>query len=245
MNRRRTTGVVRSWANSKTTNSSWTRSVAFMRRAAASVGNSSGCSRRRCCRACRASRRWSGSPAYPTPSARYEQSARNDGFPGFQFTENHAYGRARRAEKRAQYFPVYYVEPRDGNVAAVGYDLASDSVRAEAQRLAGHRQGSGHRANHAVQEQRHSTGVLVFIPVYARDLPTGTVAQRRHALQGFVLGVPPRGPRGRNRTEPAGPRRRGHPHRGRVGPTGDGLPLLAPVPRGTSCRRRFPAVRST
>ena len=33
---------------------------------------------------------------------------------------------------REEYFPVYYVEPRRGNEAAIGYDLASNPTRKQA-----------------------------------------------------------------------------------------------------------------
>jgi CHASE domain len=38
-------------------------------------------------------------------------------------------GQPRRAAERAQYYPVTYVEPLDGNKQAVGFDLASNSDR--------------------------------------------------------------------------------------------------------------------
>jgi CHASE1-domain containing sensor protein len=41
----------------------------------------------------------------------YEQTARTEGFLGFQFTERIAQGKMKRAENRKEYFPVYFMEP--------------------------------------------------------------------------------------------------------------------------------------
>jgi PAS domain S-box-containing protein len=60
-----------------------------------------------------------------------ETRARGDGFPQFAITERAA-GEPRVAGERAHYVPVFYVEPVDDNLAAVGYDIASDAVRRDA-----------------------------------------------------------------------------------------------------------------
>ncbi len=122
--------------------------------------------------------------------AEYEEAARKDGLPGFQITEKDAHGGIRRAARRCEYFPVYYVEPRRGNEAAIGYDLASNGARLQALRRA---RDSGEAAATAritlVQEKEHSFGFLIFLPLYTSGMPTETVVQRRQALRGFVLGV--------------------------------------------------------
>ena len=53
-------------------------------------------------------------------------AARTEGFPDFQFTERIAQGKMKRAERRKEYFPVYFVEPYKGNEMALGFDLASN-----------------------------------------------------------------------------------------------------------------------
>jgi len=68
-------------------------------------------------------------PRVPTRSPRkYEEDARNDGFPSFQFTERTS-GKLARAGEREEYFPVFFVAPFNGNEKALGFDLASDPVR--------------------------------------------------------------------------------------------------------------------
>ena len=59
----------------------------------------------------------------------YILNAREDGFPHFEITEQDDKGQIITALSRPEYFPVYYVEPLDGNERAFGYDLSSNPVR--------------------------------------------------------------------------------------------------------------------
>ena len=120
----------------------------------------------------------------------YEQAARRDGLEGFQITELDSNGEATHAGHRAEYFPVFYVEPLGGNERALGFDLASSTPRAEA--LAEARDSGQMVATPAitlVQEEGGQLGTLVLMPKYQRGARQETVEQRRTALTGFVLGV--------------------------------------------------------
>ena len=64
--------------------------------------------------------------------AAYEKAAREEGYPDFQITERKSQGQMVPAGQRAEHFPVYYVEPYEGNELALGYDLASNATRLEA-----------------------------------------------------------------------------------------------------------------
>ena len=66
----------------------------------------------------------------------YEQAAREDGFVNFEITEQNTNRQIVRAKSRNEYFPVYFVEPYQGNEAALGFDLASNPARLEALQLA-------------------------------------------------------------------------------------------------------------
>ena len=59
----------------------------------------------------------------------YVEHARREGNAGFQITERGADGAMRPAAERADYFPVYFVEPLQGNERALGFDLASNPTR--------------------------------------------------------------------------------------------------------------------
>ena len=99
--------------------------------------------------------------------AAYEATAQRQGFPTFQITERNDRGKIGRATPRAEYYPVYYVEPRAGNESAMGFDLASDSlVRLPALQQA---RDTGRAVATArirlVQEHGQQFGFLVYVPV--------------------------------------------------------------------------------
>lgn len=122
--------------------------------------------------------------------ADYEAQARAEGLADFAFRERNDQGEMVVASVRDEYFPVFYVEPRASNEAAQGFDVASNSARRAALKLAGDLgQQVATVPVRLVQEEADQAGVLVFEPVYSQDLPTSTVAERRLALQGYVLGV--------------------------------------------------------
>lgn len=120
----------------------------------------------------------------------YEQAAaKGDGLTGFQFTE-HVDGKARRkAGKRRQYFPAYYVEPYEGNDSLLGFDLLS---RKDFQAAFERARDSGEMTSVVgesvlVGPQRLSVTYLV-VPIYgAEQIPEDT-ERRRELLSGFVVG---------------------------------------------------------
>ncbi len=122
--------------------------------------------------------------------AAFEAAARRDGHSDFTITERTAQGQMVRAPRRAEYFPVYFVEPYAGNEAALGFDLASNPARLRALEKA---RDTGKTVATAritlVQETGDQYGFLVFDPIYRKAVPTGTVEERRDSLQGFALGV--------------------------------------------------------
>ncbi len=123
----------------------------------------------------------------------YEAAARQDGLEGFQFTERDAEGRLGSAADRAEYFPVYYLEPRAGNAAALGFapGPAHPARGAALEQARDHGQLTATGRYVLVQEpasiQRFS--ILMFAPVYDGPLAKPEVEERRVRLRGFVLGV--------------------------------------------------------
>jgi PAS domain S-box-containing protein len=120
----------------------------------------------------------------------YEAAARREGFSEFQITERQSQGQMVPAARRAEYFPVYFVEPYAGNELALGFDLASNSVR---QAAISRSKNTGKLTATAritlVQEQEKQNGVGIFLPVYGQQREPAKVEARRAALRGFVLGV--------------------------------------------------------
>ena len=120
----------------------------------------------------------------------FEDAARREGFANFQITEMDRRGRMAKAGRREDYFPIYFVGPRPGDKAIVGYDVGSEPTRLESLRMArdsGQTVASGRIA--FVEDLTHRDGFLVYLPAYEKGQPTGSVAERRKNLLGFLIGV--------------------------------------------------------
>src|SRR5438874_2705088 len=120
----------------------------------------------------------------------YEQAARRNGFTNFQITEQNRQGKLVRAAPRAEYAPVYYLEPYVGNKSALGFDVASAPIRREALNQA--RNTGKPRATDPttlVQDAELKPGFLVFLPIYRNGLPQRTPEERRRNLQGYATGA--------------------------------------------------------
>lgn len=119
----------------------------------------------------------------------FETAARSHGMRGFRIFELQEDGTTVPASLRPDYFPVVCAEPDDdpGNIAALGYDMASSANRWEAMQKA-RDTGKPHATGRVrlVQDPDGPFGFLVFMPVYeGRETPP-TVAERREKLMGFV-----------------------------------------------------------
>jgi PAS domain S-box-containing protein len=90
--------------------------------------------------------------------------------PGFLIRERDASGQLQAAQTRSQFYPISYLEPLDGNEEAVGFDLASEGVRAAAVETAV-ATGSVVATAPIVQENAQQAGILVTNAV--PDGPTG------------------------------------------------------------------------
>jgi len=110
-----------------------------------------------------------------------EDSARRAGLEGFRITERTEQGELIRAGDRSEYYPVYFVEPLEGNQSALGFDLASDAVRLSALERA---RDSGTLQATApvrlVQDSAGDRGFLVVLPVHRGEIP---------GPRGFMLAV--------------------------------------------------------
>jgi CHASE1-domain containing sensor protein len=121
--------------------------------------------------------------------ASYEEAAQ-DWLPGFQVTEREAQGQMVRSRQRAEYYLVYYIEPLDGNEAAVGFDLGSNLARLqtlERARDTGEMVATDRIV--LVQETGEQFGFLIIKPIYETPAPPETVERRRQDLKGFAVGV--------------------------------------------------------
>jgi CHASE1-domain containing sensor protein len=120
----------------------------------------------------------------------FEAAARRNGFDNFQITEIDKAGKVAPAPERNEYFPIYFSGPRPANKGIVGYDVASEPVRAESlleARDGGEAVASG-RINF-IRDSSGSGGFLVSLPVYEKGKPVKSVADRRKYLLGLLVGV--------------------------------------------------------
>ncbi len=118
----------------------------------------------------------------------FEAAVAAGGQTDFRVNERDAEGRLVPARPRDEYFPIHYLTPLEPNRAALGFDLASDTLRRDALEEA---RDSGKLVASApvflVQETTRSPSILVFAPVY--EGPARDPAERRAALRGMVVGV--------------------------------------------------------
>jgi PAS domain S-box-containing protein len=109
----------------------------------------------------------------------YEQAARREGHLDFQFTEFAAGGQLVRAALREEYFPVYFIEPLQGNEAALGFDLASEPTRREALNQVRKTGKSVATAPiRLLQETGEHQGFVIFRPIYHGHGPADALIPR-------------------------------------------------------------------
>jgi signal transduction histidine kinase len=123
--------------------------------------------------------------------AEAEFKARARGAEGFEITELDGSGTLVRAGDRDQYFPVTYVQPREENARALGYDLASDPIRSTTIRAAiAEGVPTVTERIQLVQDSNTTWSVLILVPVYAHgSRPPATIEERQHRIEGLTIGV--------------------------------------------------------
>lgn len=120
----------------------------------------------------------------------YEQAARLDGYAQFRITQRKTQGQMVSAKEHEEYFPVYYVEPYQGNEIALGFDLSSNPIRRQALESARHGgQMTATARITLVQETGSQFGFLIFLPVYHKEISGMGRKDHHPRLKGFMLGV--------------------------------------------------------
>ena len=95
-----------------------------------------------------------------------------------------------RAQAKPVYYPVTYIVPSNGNERAFGFDISSNPQIAPVINQAidsGITTASG--SVQLIQDQHFHPGIVVYSPVYHKNLPTKTIAERQIAFLGFVASV--------------------------------------------------------
>ena len=113
--------------------------------------------------------------------ARHTQGIRKEGFPAYK---------VRPAGDRELYSSIIYLEPfTDRNLRAFGYDMFSEPVRRAAMEQARDMDSVTLSAKVILVQETGKdvqAGVLMYVPVYRKGMPTETVEQRRAAIYGWV-----------------------------------------------------------
>ncbi len=118
----------------------------------------------------------------------HEQSVREEGFPDYTITEQVSTGELAPAGDRDWYYPVAFVEPLQGNLRALGFDLGSDRLR---RRTIDHAATTGTPTLtdplNLVQETGSTKGVLALLAVFGDGSEMTTMPHE--SVRGFVLAV--------------------------------------------------------
>ena len=118
----------------------------------------------------------------PQNKRAHETRIRAEGFPNYAISP---------PGERELYSGIIYLEPFSGrNLRAFGYDMYSEPIRHAAMQRAADTQDPAWTGKvRLVQEDdqgKPQPGFLVYVPIYAKNLPQRTVEERRAALEGFV-----------------------------------------------------------
>jgi K+-sensing histidine kinase KdpD/CHASE1-domain containing sensor protein len=117
---------------------------------------------------------------------RWIAAAQADGNAIFAIREQDQNGNLIPAAERAHYYPVYYVEPLDGNEMAIGFDLASDPIRLSALELAVEMGSAAATAPIIlINETGEHPGFLIFWPIFNMTAGSNTF----NSLTGFSVSV--------------------------------------------------------
>jgi PAS domain S-box-containing protein len=117
---------------------------------------------------------------------RYESFAQFDGFSNFQFVEKNAQGELVPAADRDVYYPVFYLEPYEANEIALGYDLASESLRLATIKEALKSKSTSVSSPVTLVQGDHSKPATLILTPISKKISANS--NERH-ITGFIVGV--------------------------------------------------------
>jgi signal transduction histidine kinase len=132
-------------------------------------------------------------PRVPATQRRaYEERATGDGIFDFRINEHQIAEEHKhvKAAARPDYYPIYYVEPFEGNEQGIGFDLATDGAvwaamtwaRDTGKMVATRRDPSDWKPDGQAE-------FAVLLPIYGSEIVPFTVEERRKKLIGYVRAV--------------------------------------------------------
>jgi CHASE1-domain containing sensor protein len=118
----------------------------------------------------------------------FEAAARNDGLTGYHFKQDAPKGPPVVADERAEYFPLYYMEP--ANNVALGIEETALPVRQAALERARDSNATVITEQlRLVQDVRTIVSVIAFHPVYRHGARLSSIEARRESLVGYAAAV--------------------------------------------------------
>ena len=107
----------------------------------------------------------------------------------FRITERNQLGELTAAGKRPEHVVVTYIAPLSENLRAVGYDIYSNPIRAQAiDRARRTAKPAATAAIQLVQDRRKKAGILVLHPAYRQPFDNRAAENPPHLI-GFAVGV--------------------------------------------------------
>ena len=120
----------------------------------------------------------------------YEKNVQQEGFPRFQITERDVNNKMVRAGNRAEYAPVDFNEPYQGNEIISGFDNYSNPSRRELlDKARDTNELTTSPPIKLIQEKGTQNGFLVYMPLYRPNQPHGTLEERRNAIASYIAVV--------------------------------------------------------
>lgn len=120
---------------------------------------------------------------------RFEAQVRAEGTSGFFISDGGPGEPPVRAAERMEHWPITYAEPLEGNLTALGYDLAGGPTVADIESARDTGETRLTTPTKLRQEMNERKSLIAILPVYAPNWPITTVAERRAAFRGVVEGI--------------------------------------------------------
>jgi len=122
----------------------------------------------------------------------YYEDTGNTLYPDFKLNILDMAGSLNTAPNKSEYYPMFYIEPLEGNENVVGLDISSHPSSFEALQKArdtGTLQTTPVIPLKSLGFKSPNTGILFYQPIYKAGAATHTFVHRRQHLQGFVVGI--------------------------------------------------------
>lgn len=122
----------------------------------------------------------------------YYEETGNTLYSGFNLNILDMAGNFNLAPNKSEYYPVFYIEPLEGNENILGLDISSHPASFEALQKArdsGILQTTSVITLKSLGFKSQNTGMLFYQPIYNTGAATHTFVHRRQNLQGFIVGI--------------------------------------------------------